>query len=272
MPIVLIDEDRELRVNGTAVCIGPGTFVTARHVVDYLLDVRPQGNDAEVWIAWTSGPGLLGTANAFRGQMLSVKRYRRHPRVDLAVLTTALPAGAVGQLATVRWSLRMPALGEPVALLGYPAGKASADITEEGPTGVALEYPLMLGFGSVTGHNELWGPNPNLPRSWPGFETDAPMPGAMSGGAVIDQHNRLIGFSSSSQKPNPPEHSSWSGYVNMAGFLLGMDVDVPQGDGTFVPLHVAELVGSGVMSVDVDPTTFYIDDYGNPTYRPPETQ
>lgn len=31
MPVVVIDTDGALKVNGTAVCIGSGTFVTARH-------------------------------------------------------------------------------------------------------------------------------------------------------------------------------------------------------------------------------------------------
>lgn len=272
MPVVVIDKEGALAVNGTAVCIGSGTFVTARHVVDYLLDECPEDRDAEVWVAWTTGPAQGGPVNAFHGQLLAVKRYRPHPRVDLAILTTAWPAEAVGRHATVRWSLRMPALGEAVALLGYPDGKAEADINGDGPTDVVLEYPLMLGLGSVTGHREGWGVNPKNPRSWPGFEIDAPMPPAMSGGAVIDCHNRLLGFCSSSHEPFPPENPDWSGFVNLAGFLLGLDVDVPKPDGTLAPTHLADLIKSRVVPCDVDPATFYIDEDGNPAYRAPTAQ
>jgi hypothetical protein len=204
--------------------------------------------------------------------MMAVKRYRRHPRVDLAILTTALPAEAVGRHTTVSWSLRMPALGEYVALLGYPDGTAEADLTGESPTSVVLEYPLTLGLGTVTAHREEWGINPMLPRSWPGVDIDAPMPCAMSGGAAMDRHNRLIGFSSSSHAPFPPEHPDWSGYVNLAGFLLDLDVDVPQPDGTLAPTDLRDLVASGVVPCGVDPATFYFDEDGYATYRAPTSQ
>lgn len=272
MPVVVIDRDGSMKVNGSAVCIGPGTFVTARHVVDYLLDEWPEDGDAEVWVAWTTGSARGGPVNAFRGQLLSVKRYRRHPRVDLAILTTVLPAEAVERHVSVRWSLRMPELGEAVALLGYPDGRADADLSGDGPTGVVLEYPLMLSLGAVTGHREEWGTNSALPRSWPGFEINAPMPSAMSGGPVIDRRNRLIGFCSSSYEPSPPEHPDWNGYVSLTGFLLPMDVDVPDPDGTLVPTPLADLITSGAVLCDVDTETFHIDENGYPAYRAPASQ
>src|SRR4051794_35501404 len=91
MPVVAIDTDGDLKVNGTAVRIGAGSFVTARHVVDYLLDDRPEDQDAEVWIAWDTGDVSDGRPGTFRGQLMAVERYRKHDRVDLAILTTALP-------------------------------------------------------------------------------------------------------------------------------------------------------------------------------------
>lgn len=269
MPVVAIDEDGQLKVNGTAVCIGAGTFVTARHVVDYLLDERPEGADAGVWVAWTEGELTDDPRSGCRGQLMAVTRYRKHERVDLAILTTVLPSGAVGRHTTVPWTLRMLGLDEPLLLLGYPSGSAEADITADGPANVVLEYPLMVGLGAVTGHRDGWGDNPKLVRSWPGIETDAPMPSAMSGGAVIDRYNRLIGFSSSSQAPLPPELPDWNGYVSMAGFLLDMDVDVPHPGGLLKPQQLADLIQLGEIPCLVDEATFEFDPVTGPTYRFP---
>ena len=48
MPVIAVDNGK-LKVNGTAVCIGAGTFCdTAWHVVDYLLDDKGEDQDAEV--------------------------------------------------------------------------------------------------------------------------------------------------------------------------------------------------------------------------------
>jgi S1-C subfamily serine protease len=265
MPVV-IAVDGQLRVNGTAVCIGPGTFVTARHVVDYLLDERPEQEDAGVWVAWTEDevPGCKPTT--FHGHLMAVKRYRKHPRVDLAILTTTIPPGAAGRHTTVPLTLRLPALAEHVVLLGYPNGTAVSDMTVDGPTNIVLEYPLAMSLGAITGYQDVWGPNPQNPRSWPGVETDASMPSAMSGGAVIDRTNRLIGFSSSSHKPNPPAYMDWNGYVNLAGYLLDMEVDEIKPDGSMTPTGIVDLVRDSAIPCLVDPLTFDVDAETGPTY------
>ena len=267
MPVVVVDTDGKLKVFGTAVCIGHGTFVTAQHVVSDLLDVKREGDEAGVWIAWDTGT-TSGSIGEFRGLLLPVARSRKHPRVDLAILTTTMPPEAVGRHATVRWVLRMPVLGEFVALLGYPNGKARADFTVDGPTNVVLEHPLTLSLGQVTQHFEEWAaeltdpwgdPRPLNPRGWPGFGTDAPMPPAMSGGAVFDRSNSLVGFCSSSDKPSS-EHPDWAGFVNMTGYLLDMDVDVLEPNGTLIPTPVPDVLDAGLVDVVTEAATFHLDE------------
>lgn len=266
MPVIAVD-DGELKVNGTAVCIGAGTFVTARHVVDYLLDDKPEDQDAEVWVAWDAG--------GVSGQMMSVVQYRKHERVDLAILTTKVPPAAVGMHASMPWVLRMPKLDELVILVGYPNGRAWGDLNANGPTNVVLEHSLTLSLGRVTRYVEKWKSEPIdpwgdrrplNPRDWPGFDTDAPMPSAMSGGAVLDQSNMLIGFCSSSDRPNPPDTLTWSGFVNMTGYLLDMDVAVPGPNGSLFSKPMNEVVLSGEVKVAMDEASFRIDDNGDAKY------
>lgn len=266
MPVIAI-VDGELRVNGTAVCIGAGTFVTARHVVDYLLDDKPEDEDAEVWVAWD--------ADGVNGHMMSVVTYRKHERVDLAILTTRVPPAAVDRLKSVPWEIRMPAPGELVIFVGYPNGRVWGDLTADGPTNVTLDHPLTISLGRVTEYfkdwqTELvdpWGElRPLNPRGWPGFGADAPMPPAMSGGAVIGRGNKLIGFCSSSDQPYQPDVAGWAGFVNMAGYLLDMDVDVPGPNGRIVPPPVAKAMLLGGMPLEVDEASFQFDENGQAEY------
>lgn len=279
MPVVVIDPFGELKVYGTAVCIGLGTFVTARHVVEDLLGVERQGNDAGVWVAWDTGTEG-GASGRFRGLMLPVVRARGHERVDLAILTTTMPPETVGRHKTVAWVLRMLAVGELVVLLGYPNGQAKADITVDGPTDVELEHPLRLSLGMVTQHFEQWAsepfdpwgdPKPLNPRGWPGFGTDAPMPPAMSGGAVFDRSNGLVGLCSSSDEPGP-EHPEWAGFVNMTGYLLDMDVDVHGLDGALVPTPVPDVIDAGQVDVVTDRATFHLDENHKASYVFPSSK
>lgn len=273
MPVLVIDDDGKLKVNGTAVCVGNGTFVTARHVVDYLLDDRRENEDAGVWVAWDTGE-VAGSADELRGHMMSVVRYRRHEQVDLAILTTKVPSLAIGRHRTVPWALRMPALRELVALLGYPNGEANADLTLDGPINIKLTHPLTISLGCVTEYFKEWASEPIdpwgerrplNPRGWPGFGTDAPMPPAMSGGAVFDQRNRLVGFCSSSDEPRA-DHEGWAGFVNMAGYLLDMDVDVNGPDGALVPTTVPDVLDAGQWQVVTDPATFHLGENDKATY------
>lgn len=216
----------------------------------------------------------MRTTGGFRGLLLPVVRSRKHERVDLAILTTTMPPEAFGRHATVPWVLRMPVLKEFVALLGYPNGKAKADLTVDGPTNVELEHPLTLLLGQVTQYFEEWAaepydpwgdPGPLNPRGWPGFGNDAPMPPAMSGGAVFDRGNRLVGFCSSSDQPSS-EHPGWAGFVNMTGYLLAMDVDVLGPNGTLIPTPVPDVLDTGQVDVVTDPATFHLDENDQATY------
>jgi hypothetical protein len=210
-----------------------------------------------------------GRPDTFHGLLMPVRGYRRHLMVDLAILTVKVPPEALGRQVCVRARLTMPAEGDPLVLLGYPGGSAAAGVEVDGPTNVTLEYPLTLTLGAATECRETWGEIPRLPRSWPGVDTDAPMPSAMSGGAVMDRHNRLIGFASSSHKPLPPEHPDWSGYVNLAGFLLDIEVDVPDPVGNTSPVPFRELVKAGQVPFEIDTSTFFFNDAGNADYRRP---
>jgi len=114
MPVVSV-ENGVLRCWGTAVSIGAGWFVTARHVIDHL----DAAGATDVFVVWETDTPLPTGGVDYLGSVLRVRTWHLHPEVDLATLTAEIPAQAPGELRNLNWSLRMPSPREPVAVVGY---------------------------------------------------------------------------------------------------------------------------------------------------------
>lgn len=224
MPVVSV-ENGILRCWGTAVCIGAGWFVTARHVLENL----DTAGATDVFIVWETDTPLPTGGVDYLGSLLRVRTYQLHPEVDLATLTAEIPAQAPGELRNLDWSLRMPRLGEPVAVVGYSHLSGTIRPQTSGRGELEWERVLSVGVGVVLEQRtERLGVGM---RQSPGFSTDAPVLAGMSGGPVIDRHGRVVGFASSSfELPGHPP--TWDSYVALAGPVLELNVtDLPVGTG-----------------------------------------
>lgn len=261
MPVVSLRND-ELRCWGTAVCIGAGWFVTARHVISNL---RDDGVD-EVFVVWETDTDLNGQGTDFLGAPLRVRTWHLHDEVDLATLTAELPHQGASEIRKMDWSLRMPRLGEPVTVVGYSHLKGSITMQPTGRLQLDWERTLSVGVGAVL-EQRIERRGLGIRQS-PGFSTDAPALAGMSGGPVIDRNGNLLGFVSSSFEPVTAQES-WDSFVALAGPALELSVtDLPLGldlDITGVSDHrLATLMTAGAFDA-VGDTTFDVID-GKATY------
>jgi S1-C subfamily serine protease len=253
---------RTLYGMGTAVCIGAGWFITAKHVVEPVDKVNATTGDELMFVVLETDTALPSAHNDVYGGMLQVRGYDMHADTDLATLTAELPASGAHEIRTLDLSLRMPSVGEPVAASGYPVMRVDGNLPDAGPAAVGWERTLRASVGAVTEQN------PDREGGWyrpgPGFVTDAPTFPGMSGGPVLDATNAVIGFVSSSLSPS--DGSAWTSHVALLGPALELTVlDLHTGtkvDAATAPARqVAELVMAGAVncemdeSCDVDPVT-----------------
>lgn len=261
MPVVSI-HGGEVRCWGTAVCIGAGWFVTARHVIS---DLRDDGVE-DAFVIWETDTDLNGHGTDLLGAPLRVRTWHMHDEADLATLTAELPQEGVREIRKMDWSLRMPRLGEPVTVVGYSHLKGSIAVQPTGRLQLDWERTLSVGVGAVL-EQRIERRGIGLRQS-PGFSTDAPALAGMSGGPVIDRRGDLLGFVSSSFEPATDEES-WDSFVALAGPALELRVtDLPIGLGldiTGAPDHrLATLMTERAFDA-VGDTTFNVVD-GKATY------
>jgi S1-C subfamily serine protease len=253
---------RKLFGMGTAVCIGAGWFITAKHVVAPFDRVNGTTGTELMFVVLETDTTLPSGRNNVYGGMLHVRGYDMHPDTDLATLTAELPASGVPEIRRLDLSLRMPSVGEAVAACGYPVMRCEGDLPEDGPATVEWDRTLRASVGAVT--EQI----PNRRGGWyrpgPGFVADLPTFSGMSGGPVMDSTNAVIGFVSSSLPP--AEGSAWTSYVTLLGPALELEVlDLQTGtqvDASSAPSRrLAELAMTGAIdfamdeSCDVDPDT-----------------
>src|SRR4051794_30110714 len=196
---------------GTAVCIGAGWFLTAKHVVQPFDRVHSVTKSEKMFVIFETDTELTNE-NDVLGGAFAVRGYDQHPDCDLATLTAELPRSAESEIRTLDMSLRMPAVGEPVAAAGYPELLADVDLREPRPRSMSWARTLRASVGAVTEQR------PDRQGGWyqpgPGFLADvATFPG-MSGGPVLDERNSVVGFVSSSMKPGP-DNPDWSSFVSL---------------------------------------------------------
>lgn len=106
---------------GSAVCVAPGLFITARHVIADLNDSVPPEwfvpYDA-MWIYLETDEPTAGDPDAVCGGLLPVLLAHAHSETDLATLTVQMTGKSAQWIRPVRLALRMPALGEQLYCFG----------------------------------------------------------------------------------------------------------------------------------------------------------
>lgn len=266
MPVISLQES-QLQCWGTAVCVGTdGWFLSAGHVVDDFIEAYGQRDDGStgLFLMWESDETTGTGENDYLGALLPVANYHRHPAADLVALTTKVPPAARGRLRVVSLALRMPQIGEPVAVVGYRHMQMVGSVVPPQRSVIDYERILTVGLGAVLEQqpDRRW----SGVRGSPGVVTDAPIFRGMSGGPAFDANREVIGFASSSMKPKGVEER-WNSYVALCGPALELTfmVSDPGKDKASVT-SLAELVAADAVFSSAD-DTFDADAHGKATYR-----
>lgn len=259
MPVVSLQE-RHLRCWGTAACIGPGWFLTARHVIEGFVEVYGEQDDGStgLFILWETDQRLTGPNN-YLGAPLPVTHVHQHSIADLATLSASLPAQASEHLRVAPLALRMPDVGEPLAVVGYSHMSLTGEVSRTDMSTLDYSRTLTVAVGAVLEQQpERRG---RFLRGSPGIVTDAPILPGMSGGPVFDRNRAIIGFASSSMDP-VTEGGSWNSYVALWAPALELNLYAREfDDSPPTETSLAYLVSENAIlcemydSFDIDPVT-----------------
>ncbi|HEX8001575.1 MAG TPA: serine protease [Mycobacteriales bacterium] len=213
---------------GSAVCVAPGLFVTARHVVAELNDAQPAEWTVpfeRMWLYLETDQATASDPDAIYGGLLEVLFANPHSETDLATLTVDMVGKSAEWVRPVVLGLRMPQIGEQVDCFGYDLASAEGQLDADDIT-LILERRLSVSTGRVLEQQptrRLGGYH----RTSPGFRTTAATPSGMSGGPVFDYNFEVIGFNSGSTAPNNI-HPEWDSFVSGVAAALELNFVVPE--------------------------------------------
>lgn len=189
---VVFSDAEWLYLEGSAVMVGPGIAITAKHVIEARFSGIAEGLENMHCIGITS----LGL------QMWAVKKVTYCLENDLAMLGLEL-ISAIDEGDTLNQSIittKVPEIGENVIIYGFKAAdnrfQRESICKPYEPMSKPIENMLLFSQGKVTQHFLTQRDSFLMP--WPVIEVDCPSWGGMSGGPVFNHEGRLIGLLSSS--------------------------------------------------------------------------
>ena len=215
---------------GTAVCVAPGCFVTARHVIadnDEGLPPELRVNPERVWVYLETDKPLNGDPSGVHGGLMDVTWANAHSETDLATLTVNMLGESAHWLTPVTLGLQMPDIGEPVAALGYNHLLAEGAV-HDGPVKLTFRASPWRADDAVIARQHERRLGAGLHRTSPGFSTDAVTPHGFSGGPVFDTSDEVIGFTSGANEPSPA-HPKWDTFVSGTAAALELNFKLPPG-------------------------------------------
>lgn len=243
---------KQLYGMGTAVGVGAGWFLTAKHVLQPFVEGLAADETEQMVIVLESKD--VATSDSDHIPTLSVRAWDLHTDCDLAAVTAELDADVVGDVRKTDMSIRMPIVGEPLVAVGYPAMATTGSLPKAGSATLGWDRTLRASVGSVV--EQVPGRTGGWYHAGPGVLTDIPAFPGMSGGPVFDQDMSIVGFVSMSSPPG--EHGSdWSTFVQLLAPVLELGVlDLPVGTnvdvGTAPALNLAVALAAGSIECQIE--------------------
>lgn len=226
----------DLLIEGSAVMIGPGLALAARHVLDPHME-RIMNSEIAPFIAAITGDRL----QIWRlDQIVQSDNDVVILRIDLA---SDLPKDNLFHTAAL--TTRTPNVGEKVQIAGFRAGEAKeAEVNGEVRVGIG-EITAVY----VTGRDSVMLPHPCV-------EVKCLTVGGMSGGPAFDESGMLLGILTSSF-----EHDEGPSYVSMAFPTFGFNIETAWLKGAFpLPTTIKDLAQSGLIRLERPEAFTKIDD------------
>ena len=144
MPVVSID-DWTRSVLGHS---GLHRCWLVRHRPSALDDLDREGAE-DIFVLWETDTEIGDGSPDALGSLLRIRTYSLHDEADLATLTAERPEQAPGELRKLDWSLRMPRMGKPVAVVGYSHLRGELKTKANSLKELAWERVLSIGVGAV---------------------------------------------------------------------------------------------------------------------------
>jgi hypothetical protein len=169
-----------LRIEGTAVMIGVGLAITAKHVYDDLLDALLAGD--EVMYCLGLRPG--GKVDIWHVQHI------KHGNTDgdLAILSLALMSDPPDDRCFN--CLPLTARGEQLTIVGFSFDQ-NQDLLDDATGAISAVGQIFVAKGEV--ETFFWPRRPDGVVPFPGFHILCGSYGGMSGGAVLDNDGNVVG-------------------------------------------------------------------------------
>jgi hypothetical protein len=173
-----------LKIEATAVMIGPGLAISAKHVLDDHLEALREGG--EFLYAVGVHPG--GRADVWR-----LQHFRSSgDGGDLAILSLALvsdlPTG--GRFTCVPMTARRPLSGEHLTIVGFRFND-DENLMDPATSAVTVTGHMFVAAGEMA--EFYWALRDRVGAPFPCFDILCGSHGGMSGGAVLDKDGCLVG-------------------------------------------------------------------------------
>lgn len=201
-------------VFGTCIVIAPGLAITAKHVVEGLIDTFGK---IKMILSGSSDQEYTCRHNSFvfqivdgkTGYLWNVSQYFLSNTTDICFLRIN-PRFNIDKIPVpqkVSITLYPPDIGERIVGFGYPKSKISVDYDNI----IKTEVKPMTTVGEVVEVHHL-GRDQRLP--FPVFRTNARFDAGMSGGPVFNNSGKLCGIICSNMPPFEPNEDHIS-YVSL---------------------------------------------------------
>jgi S1-C subfamily serine protease len=264
VPIVVIDPDR-IRCVGTAFNISPdGVWITARHVIDWAIEIVTNTPDAYIAVLWVGSGGAEDVPDLLGGPIHVAQIAKDDANgSDLALLQAGLlRAGEPYYTPHVRLSARIPKKGTHILGLGYALFDVESDISNLDAREVLIEPNFHASTGEITqvypqGRDTFKDLDGNYMGKLPTacFETSARFDAGMSGGPVFDDAGSVCGVIASGieQGADAERHTSFASATPYI-YLLGL----PDGDRI---MRIYEMVQRNLVDADAHFERFTLSEH-----------
>ncbi|MDQ4087453.1 MAG: serine protease [Pseudomonadota bacterium] len=224
---IMFHDPEQQWVDGSAVLIGPGIALAAKHVFDPHLPEIAEGKKA-VALASLTDEGLL---------LWKLQQLVYVDESDVAILridlASELPPTPIRPAVL---TTRTPAVGEEVMIVGL---RSEVPVSRGQPIGANV----LAAIGTVSAVYPLERDRAMLP--FPCIEISCLTVGGMSGGPAFDRTGKLVGLLTSSNQPEGPS------YVSLLWPAFGLKVQSTWLPGIVtLPTNILELARAGFIAVD----------------------
>ncbi len=244
MPVVAVKDD-EFRLLGTCFAISNhGLVLTARHVIEDVIDIRAQSNEWQIGAIYVSEPTPGDNIPDLFGGILLADRIHTSNEFDIGAMHLHLPVrkdtGALLPMPALALSPGIPDESAICFTLGYHDMKNEA--ASDNPYHQTIEQTYSASKGVI---EEIHFPRrDNTKLTFPCFRTSLRHEHGMSGAPVLAENGGVIGIVCSQIEGQDIY------YVSLIGPALFLQIDATNSEGKIDKLFLYDFITGGAVGVN----------------------